>query len=141
MFRFTRSVLLRGGKGAAGRYRCVWVVLTMFCPHWVCPTHRCVLSPSTLLRLPAALYGAGPALCAVPALGYSTKTWTWLRLRFVPSLPEDLVAPAFCAFPAQAAQAARSLTHALSPGAVRLLSSAAPASVSTCAGGVCAPCV
>ena len=32
-----------------------------------------VLSPSTLLRLPAALYGAGPALSAVPVFGSSTK--------------------------------------------------------------------
>ena len=65
---------------------------------------------------------------AVPVFGYSTKAQTQLGLRFVPS-------------PAQAAQAARSLTGALSPDAVRLLPSAAPASVSACAGGVCAPCV
>ena len=39
----------------------------------------------------------------------------------------DSVGPAFCAFPAQAAQAARSLTGALSPGAVRLLPSVVPA--------------
>ena len=32
-----------------------------------------VLSPSALLRLPAALYGAGPALSAVPVFGSSTK--------------------------------------------------------------------
>ena len=44
-----------------------------------------VLSPSTLLRLLAALYGAGPALSAVPVFGYSTKVWIQLRLRFVPS--------------------------------------------------------
>ena len=44
----------------------------------------------------------------------------------------DSAAPAFCAFPARAAQAARSLTGALSPGAARLLPSAVPASVSTC---------
>ena len=44
-----------------------------------------VLSPSTLLRLPAALYGAGPALSVVPVFGYSTKAQIWLRLRFVPS--------------------------------------------------------
>ena len=44
-----------------------------------------VLSPSTLLRLPAALYGAGPALSAVPVFGSSTKVWIRLRLRFVPS--------------------------------------------------------
>ena len=55
-----------------------------------------VLSPSTLLRLPAALYGAGPALSVVPVFGSSTKARIRLRLRFVPS-------------PASAAQAARGL--------------------------------
>ena len=30
------------------------------------PTHRCVLPPSTLLRLQAALQGEGPDLCALP---------------------------------------------------------------------------
>ena len=44
-----------------------------------------VLSPSTLLRLPAALYGAGPALCAVPVFGSSRKARIQLRLRFVSS--------------------------------------------------------
>ena len=44
-----------------------------------------VLSRSTLLRLPAALYGAGPALSAVPVFTYSTKAQIRLRLRFVPS--------------------------------------------------------
>ena len=92
------------------------------------PAHGCVLSPSTLLRLPAALYGAGPALSAVPVFGSSTKARTRLRLRFVPS-------------PARAAQAARSLTGSLSLGAVSLLPSEAPASVSTRASQVLAPCV
>ena len=87
-----------------------------------------VLSLSTLLRLPAALYGACPALRAVPALGCSTKERTRLHLRFVPS-------------PAQAAQAARSLTGALSPGAAHLLPSASPAPVSARAGRVRAHCV
>ena len=45
------------------------------------PAHGCVLSPSTLLRLPAALYGVGPALRAVPVFGYSTKARTLLGLR------------------------------------------------------------
>ena len=44
-----------------------------------------VLSPSTLLRLPAALYGTGPALSTVPVFRSSTKAWIQLRLRFVPS--------------------------------------------------------
>ena len=39
-----------------------------------------VLSPSTLLRLPAALYGAGPALSAVPVFGSSTTARIRLRL-------------------------------------------------------------
>ena len=79
--------------------------------------HGCVMSSSTLSKLPAALYGVGPSLHAVPVFGYSTKVQTWLGLRFVPSL-------------AGAAQAARSLMGALSPGAVCLLPSAVPASVS-----------
>ena len=65
-----------------------------------------VLSPSALLRLPAALHGAGPALSAVPVFEYSTKARIRMRLRFVSSA-------------ASAVQAARGL-GALSPGAVRL---------------------
>ena len=65
-----------------------------------------VLSPSTLLRLPAVLYGAGPALSVVPVFGYSTKAQVRLRLCFVP-------------FPACVVQAARGL-RALSPDAARL---------------------
>ena len=87
-----------------------------------------LLSPSVLLRLPAALYGVCPALCAVPALGCSTKVWTRLHLRSVPS-------------PAQPAQAARSFMGALSPGAVCLLPSASPAPVPASASRVSAPCV
>ena len=49
-------------------------------------TGASVLSPSTLLRLPAALYGAGPLLRVVPVFRYSTKS-------------VDSVAPAFCVFP------------------------------------------
>ena len=44
--------------------------------------------------------------------------------------PEQKAAPAFCVFPVRAAQAARGLTGALSPGATRLLS---PAPVPACA--------
>ena len=96
--------------GRAGRCRqtslCVdstpRVPATLGLPH----TGVSVLSPSTLLRLPAALYGAGPALSAVPVFGSSTTAWIRLRLRFVPSL-------------ASAARAARGL-GTLSPGAARL---------------------
>ena len=65
-----------------------------------------VLSWSTLLRPPAALYGAGPALTAVPVFGSSTKARIWLHLRVVSSR-------------ASVVQAARGL-GALSPGAARL---------------------
>ena len=75
--------------GRVGRYRqislCVdstrRVPATLGLPR----TGVSVLSPSTLLRLPAALYGTGPVLSAVPVFGYSTKMEIRLRLRFVPS--------------------------------------------------------
>ena len=54
---------------------------------------------------------------------------------------EQKAAPAFCAFPVRAAQAARSLTGALSPAVARLLPSAVPAPVPARAGWVPAPCV
>ena len=63
------------------------------------PAHGCVLSPSTVLRLPAALEGAGPALRVGPFFVYSTKAQIRLGPRFVPSLARE-------------AQAARSLTGA-----------------------------
>ena len=78
------------------------VPATLGLPH----TGESVLSLSTLFRLPAALYGAGPALSEVLVFGSSTKARIRLHLRFVPS-------------PASAAQAARGL-GALSLGAVRL---------------------
>ena len=45
----------------------------------------------------------------------------------------DSVGPAFCVFPAREAQAARSLTGALSPGAMRLFPSAGSPSLNFCA--------
>ena len=48
----------------------------------------------------------------------------------------DSVGPVFCAFSTRAAQAAGSLRSAFSPGVVRLIPSAVPASVSTHAGWV-----
>ena len=62
-----------------------------------------VLSPSTLLRLPAALYGAGPALRAVP----------------VPHKSADSVAPAFCVFPGLSGSGSQR-PGALSTGVPRL---------------------
>ena len=69
MFRFACSVMLWGGRGAADKYHWpVWGALVVFRPHWVCPCWGpvCVLSLSTLLRLQAALQGAGPVLRGLP---------------------------------------------------------------------------
>ena len=53
--------------------------------------------------------------------------------------PEQKAAPAFCVFPVRAAQAARGLTGALSPGAARLLPSVVPvSSFRPCQSGACA---
>ena len=59
-------------------------------------TEVSVLSPSVLLRLPAALYVAGPELSAVPVFRSSTEARVWLCLRVVSS-------------PASAVQAAKGL--------------------------------
>ena len=89
LFRFACSVLLRRGRGAADKSHWrVWGALSVPATLGL-PRSRCVLSPSTLLRLPAALYGVGPAWRAVPVFGYSTKARTQLGLRFVPSRPSS----------------------------------------------------
>ena len=119
MFRFACSVALRGGRGAADRYR--WPVrgaLAVFWPHWVCLAQGCVLHVYTA-QAPGCSMGAGPALRAVPVYGFSTKAQTQPGLRFVPSR-------------AGAAQATRSLASALSPGAGRLLPSEGPALGAPC---------
>ena len=108
----------------------VWGALAVFRPHWVCPCPRVVLSPSTLLRLQAALQGAGPGLRLLPRPKLLSSGF-WVLHK-----DADSVGPAFCAFPVGAAQAARSLRSALSPGAGRLIPSAVPASVSMHAGWV-----
>ena len=66
LFRFSCSVVLRGGRGPADKCHWpVWGALAVFRPHWVCPRLQRVLSLSTLLRLQAALQGAGPELRAL----------------------------------------------------------------------------
>ena len=75
--------------GRAGRCRqispCVDSTLSVPATLGLPRTGVSVLSPSTLLRLPAAVYGAGPALSAVPVFGSSTKAQIRLYLRVVPS--------------------------------------------------------
>ena len=83
--------------GRAGRCRqmllCVGSTRRVLATLGLPRTGVSVLSPSTLLRLPAALYGAGPALSAVPVFVSSTKAWIRLRLRFVSSPPQQFRQP------------------------------------------------
>ena len=101
MFRFPLvQVLLRGGRGAAGRYSYVWVALTVFRPHWVCPRSRvcvCVCAfPVYTAQAPGCSIWSGPCIAC------SSSFWVFHK-------SANSVAPAFCAFPTRAAQAVRSL--------------------------------
>ena len=101
-------------------------------------THRV---PATL-GLPCSRVCALPVYAAqapcrsisVPCVACGSSLWVFPK-------SADSAAPAFCAFPARAAQAARSLTDPLFPGAGCPLPSAAPASVSARACWVRAACV
>ena len=127
LLRFSCSVVLYRGRGTADKYHWrVWGVLTMFWPHWVCPHswHVCFprlhCSGSRLLSRERALICTHfPGLSCSGSCFFGTPQKH--RLSFVPS-------------PAGAAQTARSLTSALSPGVVFLIPSAVPASVSGRAG-------
>ena len=127
MFRFASSVVLRGGRGAADRCHWpVWGALAVFRPHWVCPCSRVCVFPVYTAQAPGCSIWSQPCV----ACGSSFRIF---------HQSADSVGPAFCAFPCRAAQAARGLTGALSPGAVRLIPSMVPASVSVRQSGV--PCV
>ena len=128
LFRFACSAMLWGGRGTADKHHWrVWGVLAVFRPHWACPCsqHVCVphlhCSGSRLLYRERAL-----ELRALPRPKRS-HSGSWVLHK-----GPDSVGPVFCAFPVGAAQATRSLTSALSPGAVGLISSTVPASVSGC---------
>ena len=127
LFRFTGSVVLWGGRGAADRYLCVGstprVPATLGLPRsWV------RAFPVYTAQAPSCSIWSGPCV----AWGSSFR---------VLHKSTDSVGPAFCAFPSWAAQAARSLTGTVSPGVVRLLPSTVPASVSTRASQMRAACV
>ena len=121
--------------GREGRCRqtslAVWGALAVFQPHWVCPGSRRVCFPrlhcsgSRLLSRERAL-----GCMHFPGLSRSDSRF-WVLHK-----DADSVGPAFCAFPAQAPQAARSLRSALSPGAGPLIPSVVPASLSACDGTV-----
>ena len=127
LFRFACSVVLWGGGGAADKCHWrVWGALAVFRPHWVCPRSQRVCFPVYTAQAPGCSIWSGPCLaCGSSFRGLHKSAGS--------------AGPEFCAFPAGAAQAARSLTSTLSPGAERLIPSTVPASVSLRRSG--APCV
>ena len=128
LFRFICSVVLQGGRGTADRYICVWVALTVFQPHWVCPHSRMYALPVYTAQAPGSSICSGPCVVCGSSFPVLHKS-------------ADLVGPAFVPSLVRAAQAARGLTGALSLGAVCLLPSAVPPSVSARTSRVPAACV
>ena len=58
LFRLTCSIVLQGGRNTANKYHwCVWGMLTVSGPHWVCLHSRCVCFPSLHCWLQVALQG------------------------------------------------------------------------------------
>ena len=103
---------LRGGRGAADK--CHWGAPEVLRPHWVCPRLQAVLSPSTLLRLPAALQGAGPELHALPR----PKA---LRSRFWVLHKDRLSWACVLCFPRPSSSGSQELDGCAVPRAVRLI--------------------
>ena len=119
LFRFACSVVLWGGRGAADNYHWhVWRVLTVFPPHWVCPRSWRMCFPRLHCSGSRLLYRERALNCMhFPGLSRSGSGSRVLHKG------ADSVGPAFCDFPVRAALGTRSLTSALSSGAVRLLPS------------------
>ena len=110
LFRFICSVVLWGGRG-----------------HCRQMSVACVGSTPSTLGLPPLAAWAFPIYTArAPGCSIGNRPWVMCGASFwVLHKITDSVGPAFCAFPAQAAQAARNLMITLSLGAVRLIPSAA----------------
>ena len=97
LFRLICSIVLFGWRDIGNKYHWhVWGVLTVYRPHWVCPSSRQVCFPG-LLRLQVPLKGNCPKRapgcmhfprlsCSGSGSRYSTKAQTWLGLCFVPFL-------------------------------------------------------
>jgi len=61
LFRLTCSVLLWGGRNTANKYYWhVWGVLTVYGPHWVCPSSCSVCFPGLQVALQGELSKVGP---------------------------------------------------------------------------------
>ena len=125
MFRFTCSVVLWGGGGAEDKFHWpVWGALTVFRPHWVCPLSWVCSFAIYTVQAPGCSIGSGPCIACSSSFQVLHKS-------------TDSIGPVFCAFPGLSSSGNRSLMSALSPGAVRLIPLAVPASVSTSLCWVC----
>ena len=111
--------MLWGGRGTADKYHwCVWGVLTVSWPHWVCPHSRRVCFSCLHCTGFRLLYRERALSCVyLPGLSRSGSGSRVLHKA------ADSVGTASCTLPVRAAQGTRSLMSALSPGAVRLLPS------------------
>ena len=114
---FPSAVLLRGGRGAADRYRCVWGALTEFRPHWVCPARGCLCSP----RLH----------CSGSRLLYRERALRCMRFQFS-GPPQKCGCACVLCLPGLSGSGSPELDRpgSLSPGAGRPFPSVAPASIS-----------
>ena len=118
LFRLTCSVVLWGGRNTANKYHWhVWGVLAVSRPHWACTP---VYTSQALGCSAGELSEAGPGLRALPR----SKP---LRFRFLGTPQRHTLV---CPSQVRAAQATRCLPSALSPGAVRLITSLVPAASS-----------
>ena len=102
LFRFACSVVLWGGRGAADRYCCVWVALTVFQPHWVCPHSQVCAFPVYTARDPSCSIWSGPCVACGSSFGVFHKS-------------VDSVGPAFCAFPGPSSSGSQELDRRTLP--------------------------
>ena len=103
MFRFTSSVALRGGMGAAGRYHCVWGALT-------CSGHTGFAPLTGVCAFPVyPAQAPGCSIWSVPCIACGSSFWVLHK-------SEDSAVPAFCAFPGLSSSGSQELDGCTLPG-------------------------
>ena len=106
----------------------VWGATAVFWPHWICPYSQ--VSAFPIYSAQASSYSIWSRPCVACSSSFR-----------VLHKSTDSVGPAFCAFPGRSSSGSQELDGCTLPGAVRLLPSAVPASVSARANWVRVPCV